>query len=86
MARYRYGQIAMAWVYDGSRYTKLRPVLIIDEDYDYRVSGQILVIAISSSPSKPCPYYHIKVHESTKKDPETGLSMPSWAKCNFAGT
>ena len=62
---------------------KVRPVVIIDNDDDYEVSGELLVIFISTKCSSPCPYYHIKIHDSDKFDAGTGLSKPSWAKCNI---
>ncbi len=84
MARYYFGQIVAAWIDDGKGRTKKRPVLIIDDDEDYEQTGEIQVIFISTKRSNPCPYYHIKVHSTTKRDAYTGLSEPCWAKCNIA--
>jgi uncharacterized protein YifN (PemK superfamily) len=81
MIRYRLGEIVYAPIHDGKNRTKVRPVVIIENEPDD--DGKIMVIAISTKCRLPCPYYHIQVHHSTKKDRETGLSKPSWAKCNF---
>ena len=55
--------------------------MIIDNQIDR--DGDVMVIAISTKCQSPCPSYHIKVHSSNKRDGYTGLSEPSWAKCNF---
>ena len=84
MGRFYFGQIVLASISDGRGKTKDRPVLIIDRDFDNRTSETILVVCISTTPDKPIPYYHIQVHKNNKRDSHTGLSRPSWAKCNFA--
>ncbi len=83
MARFFFGQIVAASIADGHGKTKVRPVVIIDGDRDYQITGELLVIVISSSQQTPCPDYHIQVHRGTKKDPATNLDRPSWAKCNL---
>lgn len=82
-SRFYVGQIVAASVPDGISSTKVRPVVIIDNVRDPDDNDEILVVFISTSEQKPCPFYHVKVHESTKRDPITGLSAPSWAKCNL---
>jgi uncharacterized protein YifN (PemK superfamily) len=81
MEYYRFGQIVYAPIHDGGRSLKVRPVVIIDDEPDF--ADEIMVIAISTKCQSPCPYYHIKVHHGTTRDIYTGLSQPSWAKCNF---
>ena len=58
--------------------------MIIDNDGDYATSGEILVIPISTKKQSRCPNYHIQVHDSYKKNKQTGLYEPCWAKCNLA--
>jgi mRNA-degrading endonuclease toxin of MazEF toxin-antitoxin module len=82
MARFHFGQIVSASIHDGARSRKIRPVVIIDSDGDYEIEGEILVIIISSTPSRRPPSYHIKLHDGTKTYASTGLTKPSWAKCN----
>ena len=82
-SRFYVGQIVAASVHDGIKSTKVRPVIIIDEIRDSDADDEIMVIYISTNEQCPCPPYHIKVHGSNKKDPVTGLSAPSWAKCNL---
>jgi mRNA-degrading endonuclease toxin of MazEF toxin-antitoxin module len=83
MTRFYFGQIVNASFHDGHRSTKVRPVVIIDRDADYRIAAELLIVPISSTPTWPRPDCHIKVHDSTKRDPLTGLSRPSWAKCDW---
>jgi hypothetical protein len=47
-ARYRFGQILLAWIPDGQGNVKERPVVIIDVDADYARDNDILVVAIST--------------------------------------
>jgi hypothetical protein len=82
-SRFYVGQIVAASVHDGIKSTKVRPVIIIDEIRDSDADDEIMVIYISTNEQRPCPPYHIKVHGSNEKDPVTGLSAPSWAKCNL---
>jgi mRNA-degrading endonuclease toxin of MazEF toxin-antitoxin module len=82
MARFHFGQIVNVSIHIGKK-AKVRPVVLIDADGDHEIDGEILAIVISSRLSRPCPSYHVKVHNSTNKDPHTGLSKPSWAKCNI---
>jgi hypothetical protein len=81
MADYRVGQIVYAPIHDGKRSIKVRPVVIIDNEVDF--ADEIMVIAISTKCQRPCPYYHIKVHDGNGIDVDTGLTEASWAKCNF---
>jgi len=57
MARFRFGQIVSAYIADGRRKTKERPVVIISDDDDYEITGKILVASgpfnkAGSSPDK----------------------------------
>jgi hypothetical protein len=47
-ARYRFGQILLAWIPDRHGNVKERPVVIIDVDADYARDNDILVVAIST--------------------------------------
>jgi mRNA-degrading endonuclease toxin of MazEF toxin-antitoxin module len=58
--------------------------VIISAGDDYQVTGEMLVIPITKRSDQPCPYYHVLVHDSTAKNPDTGLYFPCWAKCNWA--
>jgi mRNA-degrading endonuclease toxin of MazEF toxin-antitoxin module len=84
MGRFYFGQIVGAYIDDGRGNTNERPVVIISDDDDYQITGEILVVPITKKPQSPCPYYHIQVHDNTVKDPCTGLYYPCWAKCNWA--
>ena len=81
MSQFRLGEIVYAPIHDGKNRTKVRPVVIIENEPDH--SGEIMVIAISTKCQNPCPYYHIQVKHGDTKDKYTGLWEPSWAKCNF---
>ena len=83
MGRYRFGQIVEAWVQDGLGNTALHPVVVIDNDEHCNSGEPILGIFVSSSPTEPCPYYHIQVHNSSIRDRNTGFYYPCWAKCNL---
>ena len=83
MGRFYFGQIVEAYMDDGRGKTKLRPSLILSDDRECDAGGPISVVMISKSPTLPCPAYHIKVHETTTRDPLTGLHYPCWAKCNI---
>ncbi len=83
MARFFAGQIVHALIHDGVSGRKVRPVVIIDRDVDDTFDSEILVISITKRQEEPCPDYHIKVHDSQKKDRTTGLNYPCWAKCNW---
>ena len=67
-SRFRFGQVVLATFYDKRRKTKHRPVLIIDDDDDYEITGDILVIPLTTSEPDPCEYYHIEVNGD---DPES---------------
>jgi uncharacterized protein YifN (PemK superfamily) len=82
-SRFYAGQIVAASVNDGIKSTKVRPVVIIDDVTDCGDDDEIMVVFISSNEQVPCPAYHVKVHGSNTKNPVTGLSVPSWAKCNL---
>jgi hypothetical protein len=84
MARFYFGQVVNASISDGTGKTKVRPAVIISEDDDYEIEGEIQVVAITKDHQTPCPDYHIQVHNSTRRDPLTGLYYPCWAKCNWA--
>ena len=84
MGRFYFGQIVLASIDDGRGHTKERPAVIISDDDNYQVTGEILVVPITKRSEDPCPYYHIQVHDSTDKDSGTGLYYPCWAKCNWA--
>jgi mRNA-degrading endonuclease toxin of MazEF toxin-antitoxin module len=84
MSRFYFGQIVGAYIDDGKGKTNERPVVIISDDDDYLITGDILVVPISKRPQIPCPYYHFQVHDRHEKDPHTGLYYPCWAKCNWA--
>ena len=84
MPRYYFGQIVGAYLGDGKGRTKERPALIVEDDDDGDITDEILVLAITKKPSTPCPYYHIQVHSSYRKDSDTGLYYPCWVKCNWA--
>jgi uncharacterized protein YifN (PemK superfamily) len=81
MIHYRLGQIVYAPIHDGKNSIKVRPVVINDNEPDE--DDEIMVVAISTRRQSPCPYYYIQVHNDNKRDIDTGLSQPSWAKCNF---
>jgi mRNA-degrading endonuclease toxin of MazEF toxin-antitoxin module len=84
MGRFYFGQIVGAYVDDGKGNTNERPAIIISDDDDYGITGEILVVPVSKSAQSPCPYYHFQVHDRYDKDPNTGLYFPCWAKCNWA--
>jgi uncharacterized protein YifN (PemK superfamily) len=83
-SRFYFGQIVWASVFDGRHKTKVRRVVIFDEDLNYDVTGEILIVPFSTSENVPCPYYHVEVNGS---DPETKCqSLPDrcWAKIDGA--
>lgn len=84
MPRFYFGQIVGALIDDGRGKIKERPAVIISDDDDYEVIGELLVVPITKRPQSPCPTYHVQVHHTTIKDPDTGLYFPCWAKCNWA--
>ena len=84
MGRFYFGQIVATWFDDGCGNTKPRPSVILSDDQDCNEGGSILVVMISKSPTKPCPHYHIQVHDGYTKDTASGLYYPCWAKCNIA--
>ncbi len=84
MGRYYSGLIVWAWVADGHGNTKRRPVVVIDPGDPRNADDDLLVVPITKSPDEPCPSYHVQVHSSNVKDPDTGLYYPCWAKCNWA--
>ena len=47
-SRFRYGQIVLASFHDKRRTTKNRPVVIIDDDGDYEVTGLCAVQPMAS--------------------------------------
>ena len=83
MSRFYFGQIVGAYIDDGKGKTKERPVVIISDDDDYSLTGELLVVPISKRPEIPCPFYHLQVHHTHNKDHVTGLYYPCWAKCNW---
>jgi hypothetical protein len=83
MGRYYFGQIVEAWVPDGNGSTALHPVVLIDNDEQCNSGDSILGIFVSSSPTDPCPYYHIQLHDDDTKDKTTGFYCRCWAKCNM---
>lgn len=83
MARYYFGQIILAYVSDGEGGTKEHPVLVIGSDEDCASGGPLQVVVISTKIQNPCPEFHVRVHDSKKTDPRTGLYEPCVAKCNW---
>ncbi len=85
MVRYYVGQIVDALIkLEGV--TKPRPVVIVDNDERLQQDSEFQVVIISTTPSKPIPYYHLKVDNTKTKDAQTGLTTPCWAKCNIVRT
>lgn len=83
MARYRFGQVLLAYVKDGRGHTKEHPVIVIDTDEACASGDPIQVVVISTRIEEPSPHYHIRVHDSYKLDGGTGLYEPCVAKCNW---
>ncbi len=83
MGRYYFGQIVEVYFNDGCGKTKERPAVILSSDEQCDAGDSLLFLMISKSPTEPCPFYHIKVHNSTSRNPVTGLYYPCWAKCNI---
>ena len=83
MGIYYFGQVITVFFDDGQRRSKSRPAIIISSDDDNDAGEDLLVVAISSRIEDPCPPYHIKVHDSKTRDPQTGLWYPCVAKCNW---
>ena len=84
MGRFYFGQVVGAYINDGRGVTNERPVVIISDDDNHEVTGEVLVVPITKRPQFPRPNYHFQVHDGTAKDPGTGLYYPCWAKCNWA--
>jgi uncharacterized protein YifN (PemK superfamily) len=83
-SRFRFGQIVLASVHDRRRKTKSRPVVVIDEDDDYDVTGEILIVPISTSEPVPRFYYHVEINGGTASSECAALPERCWAKCNGA--
>ena len=63
MPRFHFGQIVNVPATISGKH-KVRPAVIIDADGYYSADDVILVVFIFSEPSRPIPYYHVKVHDS----------------------
>jgi mRNA-degrading endonuclease toxin of MazEF toxin-antitoxin module len=83
VGRHQFGQIVLAYIDDGNRRTKERPVVIISSDDECDRGVPLQVVAISKSIEDPCPPYHFVVHSSHALSPYTGLNAPCVAKCNW---
>jgi mRNA-degrading endonuclease toxin of MazEF toxin-antitoxin module len=83
-SRFRFGQIVQATFHDKRRSTKLRPVLIIDDDDDYESTGEILVVPFTTSEPIPCEYYHIVINGDDPGSECAALPQRCWAKCDGA--
>lgn len=82
MGRFYFGQIVEVYFNDGRGKTKGRPAIILSGDEECDAGGPLLFLMISTSPTEPCPHYHVKLHDGDAKDPITGLCRSCWAKCN----
>jgi mRNA-degrading endonuclease toxin of MazEF toxin-antitoxin module len=83
VGRFQFGQIVIAYMSDGLGRTKERPAIVVSRDEENNAGMDLFVIAITKSFDDPCPVYHVPVHDSNKRDNNTGLSAPSVAKCNW---
>jgi len=83
VGRFRFGQIVIAYLQDGTGRTKERPVIIISPDDECDRGDRLQVVAITKSIETPCPPYHFVLHSSNTRDNRTGLNAPCVAKCNW---
>jgi len=83
-SRFYCGQIVWAFVFDGGHKTKVRRVLIAEQEFNYDVTGEILIIPFSTSESAPCPYYHVEINGGEADSECPSLPERCWAKCDGA--
>jgi uncharacterized protein YifN (PemK superfamily) len=83
MPRFYDSLIVDASIADGNGSTKNRPAVVIKGGKDCDVTGEILVVPISSSDDGDIPE-NVLVNSTSEIDPVTGLVSRCWAKCDWA--
>ena len=77
------GDVHRVQMLDADGQSKFRPGIILDEVNMYS-NDDIYIMSISSSLSRPLPFYHIPVlpiHHA-----KMGLDRPSWIKVNWVAS